>query len=332
MAFVRAAGNIFTLNNSPWFLIGAAIYGYYGSNAAYKNRVDAAVLGEFNILRFINFMQTEPYPTLYDATAGSEFNESIWSKVDYGIDQARQAGIKILLDLSDVQGICTARGYAFGSANMISTYQSFVNWLAERTNTVNGLKYKNDDAIAIFAIVGEVGQVGVVGSTTNYDTYHTIAGYMKSAGFQQLIHPGGQKPEQIVDSSYGYTNYSAGDYLSSPYIDCVSTHPYYTQQNMIDLFPVIQSYCVSKNKPWFIEEFGYTGYNDSYRARLYKFPINEGFKRGSAGALVWNFDEGGADGYGYAGYTISPTQTPEVYRILKSFGHAKQRLVRLPIL
>lgn len=331
MAFVQTSGVNFTLDGQRWVPIGGATYGYYGSNAAFANRVAAARVVGFNILRYINYARTGEYPDYYDPTAGAEFNETIWARMDYGVDQARLAGIKILIDLSEIQGFSDARGYTFGDVNHLLLYKNFVEWLAVRVNTVNGRLWKNDDAIAIFAISGEVGQQGAVGSTTNYDTYHAIGGYMKAAGFQQLIHPGGQKPEQNVDASYGHTNYSAGNYLDSPNLDCISTHPYYTQQNMIDLFPEMQSYSIAKNKPWFIEEFGYTSNNDITRAALYKFVFNEGFKRGSAGGLVWNFDEGGADGYGYAGYTISLTRTPDVLKVMKAFARAKQRCIRYPI-
>lgn len=310
------------LDGKRWVPIGGSTYGYYGSNAAYLNRVNAAVAAKFNILRYINYLQTEEYPILYDETVGSEFNETIWARIDYGLDQARLAGIKILLDLSDIQGICTQRELTFGSAGMLAMFQGFVEWLADRVNTVNGRLYKNDDTIAIFAIVGEVGQQGSVGSTTNYDTYHAIGGYMKAAGFQQIIHAGGQKPEQNVDSSYGHTNYSAGDYLSSPNIDCISVHPYYTFQNMIDLHPEQQSYAIANNKPWFVEEIGYSKGDVDKRADTRR-AAQLSFGYGSAGFLFWNFDEGGADGFGYAGFTMSPTRSPETYNFMKSMAITK---------
>ncbi len=330
MAFVQTSGVDFTLNGQIWRPFGGATYGYYGSNAAFANRVSAATSAGYNILRYINFLQTLPYPTLYDSAAGSEFNETVWSKVDYGLDQAKQAGIKILLDLSDIQGVSDVRGYTFGDANHLALYQSFVNWLAVRVNTVNGRVYKDDDTIAIFAISGEVGQAGAIGSTTNYDTYHVIGGYMKTAGFQQIIHPGGQKPEQNLSASYGHTNYSPGDYLSSPNIDCISVHPYYTQQNMLDLHPELQSYSIANNKPWFIEEFGYLG-SEKDIVSSFRFMYKKGFKYGSAGHLFWNFDNSGRDGYGYAGYEVSP-YLPELYQLTRIYAKTTAYSPRLMVI
>lgn len=329
MSFVRTSGVNFTLDGQKWVPIGAAVYGYYGSNAAYLNRVQAAQTMRFNILRYVNFLQTGEYPDYY---LGDEFDATIWARVDYGLDQARQAGIKILLDLSDIMGFCTARGSAFGSAGMLSIYETFVEWLAVRVNTVNGRVYKDDDTIAIFAIVGEVGQIGAVGSTTNYDTYHTIAGYMKAAGFQQLIHPGGQKPEQNVDSSYGHQNYSAGDYLSSPNIDCISVHPYYTFQSMTDLHPEQQSYSIAKGKPWFMEEFGYAKRDLDKRIDLRR-TVKLGFDYGCAGALIWNLDENGNDGYGYTGFGVSAlSRTPESKLLMQSVATVKGYSPRMVVI
>lgn len=322
MGFVTTSGVNFMLDGRVWVPIGAAVYGYYGSNAAYLNRVQAAQDMGLNILRYVNYLQTGTFPNLYDPDPDSEFNEAIWARIDYGLDQARQAGIKILLDLSDIMGIGSAREYEFGDVDMLALYEEFVEWLAMRENTVNGRLYKDDDTIAIFAIVGEVGQIGPVGNTLNYDTYHAIAGYMKVAGFQQLIHAGGQKPEQNVDASYGHLNYSAGDYLSSPNIDCISVHPYYTFQNMADLHPEQQSYSIAKGKPWFMEEFGYSKV-DREKRRDIRRTFQLGFNYGCAGALIWNLDENGTDGYGFTGFGVSALiRTPESSLMLKSMAAA----------
>jgi endo-1,4-beta-mannosidase len=314
MSFVKAVGTKFYLDGEVFKFMGGATYGYYISNAAYLNRVTAAKTAGFNILRFVNFLQVVPYENPpYQTGIGYETTESIWARMDYGLNEARKAGIKILLDLSDLTGIASARGYSFGDANYMALYSDFVAWLAERINTVNGIQYKNDDTIALFSICGEVGNQ-VAGLA--YTTFDTIAGYMKTAGFQQLIHAGGMKPEQIVDSSYGYTNYNPIDILSSTNIDCASTHPYYTQQNMLDLFPQIQAYSVAKNKPWFIEEFGYTGSDVALRVSQYQYVYTTGSTYGSAGFLFWGFDENGTDGYGYTGFVLSQTLTPILYALV----------------
>lgn len=310
MAFVQATGTHFTLNNNIFVPIGASVYGHYGSNANFLERINAAVAMKLNILRYINFLQP------YDATAGAEYNESVWSKIDYGLNQARQAGIKILLDLSDISGFAEARGYATFDSNYTTLYQSVVAWLAERTNTFNSLKYKNDDTIAIFAISGEVGDMplGVA-----YTFFNTIGGAMKNAGFQQIIQAGGMKPEQIVSASYGYVNYNPIDILSSSNIDCASTHPYYTFSDMNTLFPVLNTYSIAKNKPWFIEEFGFRDKDNQKREdfrRVYKL----GFQNKAAGILFWNLDENEyASGYSNFGVSTAGI-TPETYQLIKSMG------------
>lgn len=320
MSFVQTSGTRFTLNSVPWIPVGGATYGYYGSNAAYLNRINAAVNSGFNILRHVNFMRTLPYPDYYDPTANAEKNEEFWGPMDYGLNQARIAGVKVLLDISDMCGFAEQREYELADSNFMLMYKNFVEWLAERENTYNGIKYKNDDTIAIFAIAGELGNLA---PGVGYTLFDTIGGNMKNAGFQQLIHAGGMKPEQIVDASYGFGNYNPIDILSSSNIDCASTHPYYTFANMEDLFPDIQSYSVTKNKPWFIEEFGFAKADNQKRSDLRQV-FKLGFQNGSAGGLIWNLDEGGTDGYGYSGFGVSTLgRTPESYQLMKTMAWAK---------
>lgn len=323
MAYAQTTGTKFTLSNLSWIPIGAAIYGYY-SNSGMSNRVSAAQQIGFNILRFINFLPSQIGSSVTTASQ----NETYWSVIDYGLEACRSAGIKVLLDLSDFQGILDARSYTWNSQAQTDAWKTFTDWLLDRVNTVNGRVYKNDDTIAIFSIVGEVGETG--GSSLR-STFSTISANIKAKDSNHIIHTGGLKPEQIVDSSYGYQNYTGLDILGISSIDCASTHPYYTQQNMRDLFPSIQSYSISKNKPWFCEEFGYCCEHDNIRAAKYKFVFNESFKWGSAGSLVWNFDEGGSDGFGYSGFDISLTNTPEVFRVISSFTRSKQRSLRMKI-
>lgn len=317
MDFVQTSGAYFTLGGKRWVPVGGTTYGYTDTTARYANRVAFAVDAGLTALRFVNYLQP------YSPDVGYEFTEAVWARIDYGLDQARQAGIKIILDISDIAGICSERGHAFGSQERIDTYKAFLSWLLERENTYNGRLYKNDDTIAIFAINGEIGPQG---GTVIRDSFDEICSHFKTIDTNHIVHPGGQAPGVIMASEYAVPGYSSTiqqDMLALNSIDCASTHPYYTFTDMEKLHPALQQYCQDRNKPWFVEEVGYSGYaqTDSLRRGSLRKTAKLAFDYGAAGFMVWNLDENGKDLAGHSGFGISGLgATPECYRFIRTLA------------
>ncbi len=326
MAFVQTSGTKFTLDGQVWVPMGGTTYdiSWPRTNANADSYINAAVAMDLNIIRIVNFFGDD-----------LGLNEAQWAHADYILNKANSVGLKVLLDLSDYCAVTT---------NMTSiscpfpvnrqNWYDFVDWLFARTNTVNGRLYKNDDTIAIIAIVGEVGDHG---GTVLRDFYSDVSARIKATGAQQIVHAGGQIPEISLSSDWTTTWGIQQDMLSIPTIDCISTHPYYTHQNMRDLFPLLQGYSQEKNKPWFIEEFGYNqtdqaARRDSTREVYMRLAYNLGFKYGSAGAIFWNIDSGyyNFDTNSGGGFGVNPN-TPLVFNTVKRFAKYKTYLPRRPV-
>lgn len=323
MAFIEISGVDFTLNGKKWLMNGGTTYNINSSPSDIDQKWAAALSMDLNTVRMVNFFGH----TFYD-------DDTQWEAADYGLDQARQLGLKVLLDFSDM---CAVVGnlHPGDTCNVASGRQDwydFVEWIMNRVNTVNGRVYKNDDTIAVIAISGEN---SFQGGTIIHDFFSDVTAAIKAEGAQQIVHPGGQIPEIIIDSSYGLS-YSQ-DMLSIATVDCVSTHPYYTQGNMRTLFPLLQDYSRRKNKPWFIEEFGYNqsvspGKYDKTRAQLTKFVYDIGLQYGCAGFIFWNIDNGywnpQTDSGG--GFGVN-TNTPETFKLIKSYSKYTRYSPRIPV-
>lgn len=324
MAFLQTSGTKFSLSGQPFYLYGCTIYDALFSSHKFTDlptKLDFVVNSGFNTIRFTNFMTQS-------ATVGSEFDENVYAYIDYVLNECRTRSLKVIFETTDIGTISGLRGYQHGDANNLALFDSYFTWLGARTNTVNSLTYAADDTIGMFSIWGEFGEV--TPPLTNRSMFTSIAASARAAFPNTLICSGGLKPEQIVDSSYGYQNYPAEDQLTIPNVGCAATEPYYTQQNMLDLFPSLYSYSVANNKPWFCIEFGYnqsvsSSKHDNVRATQLKFIYDQGLKYGSAGFIFWNHDEGVGGGYGINSRTAS------CHNIVKSYAKSQQPFQRLKI-
>ncbi len=307
MAFVQTSGVNFTLNGNLFIPFGASIYDdlYYANR--FPAKLDDCVIMGLNMVRFVNFLNTA-------ATTNIEFTEAYWVIIDQCLEYCRERDLKVLLDLSDFNAITTNRGFLFGDSNWLSQANTFYTWVFNRVNTINGRVYKNDDTIGIISIVGEL----TAWHGQQRDGYIAAGGYIKAVDSNHIVHAGGQYVQVIFDASMGsYQGYVPSDMANCPNIDCVSIHPYgYTTSDVVTFFPLLKQYAQGRNKPWFVEEFGFdqTFYSEVERANKMQFIYKQGFKNGSAGHLFWNFDSGVGAGYG-----VNPN-THATYNMVKIFS------------
>ncbi len=286
---------------------GASTFDITGSTAQVDQKHADAVAMKHNMVRYINWLP-------HASAANSEFNATYWNIIDYGLNRAIGDGLKVLLDLSDIQGISDARGYTFGDANNLALWQSVVSWLGTRVNSVNSRVYKNDDTIGIISIVGEA--TGLSNSEA-IRIYGAISGYFKTAGFQQLIQSGGCAKEI----------FNAVSSISTVDCNCIHTYDAVSSDDFY-MRTVFQPAAVQYGKPWFIEEFGATqGTGDIGRSNYLRLKYNVGLLYGCAGFLFWNNDEGaGAGGFG-----ISSQVTPVTANLVKLYSYIKSYSPRIPV-
>ncbi len=322
MAFLQTNGTKFTLNGSPYYLFGCTIYDdlftTHQSNIAPK--FAACIAAGYNTVRFTNFMPT-------GVAANSEYDSTIYTYIDYVLDQARIFGLKIIFETSDLNTQAAARGYAIGDANCQAMWNNYFSWLGSRVNTVNGRTYSQDDTIGMFSLSGELTDQPL----GNRVIFTSMSGYVKTYFPNTLVCPGGQKPEQILSASYGYNNYPPEDILTVATVDVCATEPYYDPVAMLLLFPNLQTYSKANNKPWFCIEFGYNQSvypenSDVKRARDMQFVFQQGLKNGSAGFIFWNFDYGVGAGFG-----INPN-TPQTYNMCRIFAKTPAYCPRLLVI
>jgi endo-1,4-beta-mannosidase len=330
MAFLQTSGIDFVLDGQKWVPFGGSTYDIStGDTSNPDAKIAAALSMGMNMIRIVNY---------FGAELG--YKESQWVRVDYILNQCRLNNLKVLFDLSDYTAVLANNGHDFEDQpveDYIDLWNTFLIWVFNRVNTINGLTYKNDDVIGIVSISGEVGYAtGRTDGTFLHDWFAGTSAHIKTIDTNHVIHAGGQIPEIAVSTDY-ISDGRQQDMLSIPTIDCISTHPYYTQQNMTDLFPLLSAYAIEKQKPWFIEEFGYNQSvsairPDRSRAQLLKFVFDIGFRYNSAAFLFWNID----DGYyneltnSGGGYGIN-ANTPFCFNMVKRYSRYRTYSRRIPV-
>jgi hypothetical protein len=269
--------------------------------------VALALSAHLNTIRITDFFSHhgDPGTVPYDAAS--------WALVDQMIAAAGAAGLHVDLGLSDYRALLWE--------NCIDPYTAdwthYLGFVANRVNTVSGVTYKNDPAIALVSIAGEPlaankphtgvnaggsPDASLAGCTIEYSTaqltafYTATTGTLKAEGGSALVSPGG----------LGYINeyQSAGiDWQAIFALHSVDICAIKTYGGMFAYAPTPAAYCHSINKPIIDEEFGYTqSTGDAQRAALFSAQYAQLRHIGAAGVAFWNL------GYQVASssYEVSP--------------------------
>jgi hypothetical protein len=141
-SFVGVCGTQLCLNGHTFVIHGATAYGQYDNPSV---EITRAKQGKLNVLELVEF--DNQYHTLSDT-----MSEATWRRVDNFIATAKQNGIHVILNLSEYAQSLQASGQTATTTD----WQPYLSFVANRTNTVNGQKYKNDSTIAMVKIWGEI--------------------------------------------------------------------------------------------------------------------------------------------------------------------------------
>jgi len=317
--FVQATGTSLTLGGFPFKLRGAAIYGTSnpGGPASASQVLDWAAVAHLNTIRLVNMFDESGLDDL------APYDETNWAHVDELLDDISARGMHALLDLSafrnhlvnrdiranDLQATCQPDvprppgtydlidPYRVGLA---SEWQTFIDFVTSRVNTVNGVAYKDDPTIAVISLAGEPQPPGSeeCGKATSgpeltefyrrtLEMLHDDdANHVRSSG--GLIHLDWQQ-------LYGHSSGIDGEAifaLADNTLPALHTYPpaYAGDGTPIDYqSPALGPYATGLGKPWFTEEFGWTqNVGDATRASRYGWLYEEQYTYGSSGALFWN--------------------------------------------
>jgi len=307
-AQVAVCGTALCVDGSPWSMYGSTIYnpGLTPYQSGIKDPAGTIALAEqahLNTIRITDFLNVTGNP------ASAQYDPTDWADVDAMIAAARNAGIHVDLELSDYRALLwnnCVNPYTGGD------WASFINFVGDRVNTVDGLVYKSDPTIALVSIAGEplpVGPQNFTAKATNqpctftYSTtdllnfYNAVATDWEALGGSVLINTGGLgylngTPSASQPFGYGGIDWQAIFSLPSiPFCDIK------TYGGMQAYAATVAAYCHSIGKPIIDEEFGWTqNAGDAQRAQLFDTMFSQLSSLGFAGEDFWNL-----------GYQIGPT-------------------------
>ncbi len=133
------------------------------------------------------------------------YNEDLFKDADRGIAIAKEKGLRMYIPLIDnwqwFGGYAEFANVAGGgdfwtSATVKAKFKEFINWLVNRTNTVTGVKYKDEPAIMGWELGNEIDKAN--------DTWiGEMASYIKSVDTRHLVIDGSHKsiPAGSLNSS-----------------------------------------------------------------------------------------------------------------------------------
>jgi hypothetical protein len=293
---MRVCGVQFCIGPGVFYPYGATFY-QSTAQAGITNPSGAISLARsqhLNTIRLVNFLSHngDPASAAYDATK--------WRQADAFVADARAAGIKVLLDLSDYKAELWNNCRDPYTANW-ARYLAFV---AHRVNSVTGVRYGADPEIVMVTFTGEPLPVGSHTFTdaagrsctiryTSAELTHFYARVERKWTFMDHNHltaAGGlsnvDRPNSGIDWHAIFGNRHN------------SVCAWKTYGDMLTWVGTGAQYCQNVlHKPWFNDEWGYTqAMGDSARASSFTTQFQNNQRYGSAGNFYWN-----------ANYKIDPT-------------------------
>ncbi|KAH8548436.1 glycoside hydrolase family 5 protein [Umbelopsis sp. PMI_123] len=304
-SFVKTSGTKFTLNSQPFYFEGTnAYYLMTSSNQQVQDVYSTANQLHLPVIRtWIFNLGTNSvwFQQWNSATKTMTINDDASTglgRMDYVIQQAQAAGIKLILTLnnnwSDYGGMdyyTTNFGGAYHDqfytwSNITASYKDYISHVLNRNNTLTGVLYKNDPTIFGWELANEPrcgGSGGIPASSscnTNviYNWVNEISTYIKSIDSNHLVALGDEgffnhtgTYEYVYDGGAG-VDFDANLKLSNIDFGTVHLYPeswgYGTNGTWCEQW--ISDHVSSQNtigKPVILEEYGMS--TDALRAQHY---------------------------------------------------------------
>ncbi|OGW76071.1 MAG: hypothetical protein A2Z72_01745 [Omnitrophica bacterium RBG_13_46_9] len=246
----------------------------------------------------------QPMPGVYD--------ESGFLKMDYIINKARESGMKLIIPFvnnwDDFGGINQYVEWKLGRTPTYAEhdlfyaddiikgwYRDYVSYFLNRTNSLTGIRYKDDPTILTWELGNEPRAYTDYNGSILNPWINEMAEYIKGIDSNHLLSTG-------IEGWYGYSD--GVDFVgsqSSPYIDIATFHlfPDYYNLNDAQALQWIQDRVSDAhtilNKPVYIGEFGKMVDRDAVDARtqmkardsLYTAIYNTSASIGTNGLGFW---------------------------------------------
>ncbi|MGA2914690.1 MAG: hypothetical protein ABSE89_01540 [Sedimentisphaerales bacterium] len=214
-------------------------------------------------------------------TGPGQFDEKAFEPLDRILAVANQKGIRVIIPFIDnwkwwggIKAVAEFRDKKeqdfWTDAQLFEDYKQIVSFVINRTNTITGIKYKDDKAILAWETGNEL--------TCPAEWTAKAAAFIKSIDKNHLVIDGFHstllRPQSLEDKN----------------IDIVTTH-HYAKNPQDTISQIKQNTKMSRGKkPYFIGEFGFVPTKDVETI------LNAVIEQNAAGALIWSLRFHNRDG------------------------------------
>jgi len=278
--FIHVCGTRICLGSQPYVIHGATAYGAYGQSSA---EISLAKKGDINTLELVEF--DSKYHKLSDT-----MSSATWTRVDKFVAAAGQAGLHVILNLSEYGQSLQASGRTPTTAN----WESYLSFIANRTNSVTGVQYKNDPTIAMVEIFGEICYPGEKDSVCPAGTSGT-ASEMQSF-FHRTETTWHALAPNIMISTGGFSHLDSATSSGIPWQNIVSDPANATCDIEINSTDDVNStigkftsYCKKIGKPWFL-----SAWSSCYRDRGYPYYLATDGDMAAHAQAMYSIQQGGS--------------------------------------
>ncbi len=242
------------VNGGAFRAKGATTYGYYDQPNTVISQARSAGINTLELVEF-----DTQYHTLSDTESAAT-----WDRVDGYIAAASAAHMHVILHLAEYGQSLLAAGY-----NMASTatgtwpnlgwqgdWDQYVQFIADRVNTVSGVTYKNDPTIAMVEIWGEIPAPDGSGGAPACASTCWSATQMQNFYANTMAQWHSLAPNILVSSGgFSYLDYASGipwQNIMSGANNSVCDVEINSSGDRNTTTPNVTSYCHGLGKPWFL--------------------------------------------------------------------------------
>lgn len=282
--FVYACGAQVCLNGYPYTIRGATTYGLYQSPSQAVSLAQQANLDTLELVEF---------DTQYHQLSDTE-SAATWTRVDQYIAAASAAGLHVVLNLSEYGQSLQAAG----QTPTTTDWNGYLSFIANRTNTVTGVQYKNDPAIAMVELFGEICYPVEVDATCPAGTTGT-AQQMQDFFSRTLAEWHSLAPNTLI-STGGFSHLDNPTSSGIPWQAIVSNPAnamcdieINSQSDIDNAVGKFTQYCQQLGEPWFL-----SAWSSCYQDSGYPFYLANDAAMAAHTQEMYSIASGNFPGYG----------------------------------
>jgi len=235
-SFVTVCGTALCADGMRFDERGATAYGQYG------NAVDEVALARRANL---NTLELVEFDTQYHTLSDTE-SSATWDRVDAFIAAAHAGGLHVILNLSEYGQSLQAAG----QPPVTTDWGPYLSFIANRVNTVTGVRYADDPTIAMVELWGEIpapdypNPVGTTHQITDF--YSRSLAEWRADAPNILVSSGGFSYINDPNSGIDWKTIMADPDNAACDVEVNSS------ADLSVSVPSVSSFCRALGKPWFL--------------------------------------------------------------------------------